>query len=119
MAYHVHGQLVPVGGGDPIDLIRDSMTVGRLESCDIPLRLPNVSKNHCRLTFSKEGFCFIEDLNSTNGVKVNGSRVLKKMLHPDDTITIAKRTYKIEYDAPAGQSALEELMEDDPMSQPL
>jgi adenylate cyclase len=118
MAYHVHGQLVPIGGGDPIPLIREIMTLGRLEGCDIPLRLPNVSKNHCRFSFQK-GFWFIEDLNSTNGVKVNGSRVLKKILHPDDEITIAKRIYKIEYDPPVGQSALEELMEDDPLSQPL
>jgi adenylate cyclase len=118
MAYHVHGELVPIGGGDPIPLIRETLIVGRLDSCYIPLRLPNVSKKHCRLCFLN-GFWFIEDLGSTNGVKVNGSRVTKKILHPEDTITIAKRTYRVEYDPPVGQSALEELMEDDPLSQPL
>src|SRR3984957_4272837 len=118
MAHEVHGELVPVGGGDPIPLIRELLVVGRLESCDIPLKLPNVSKKHCRLEF-RDGFWFIEDLGSTNGVKVNGTRVTKKRLTPEDTITIAKRTYKIDYDPPINQNALEELMEDDPLSQPL
>ncbi len=119
MAHRVHGQLVPVGGGDPIPLIRETMIVGRLESCDIRLRQPNVSKNHCRLEFDN-GVWFLEDLGSTNGVKVNGSRIAtRKVLHPDDTITIAKRHYKIEYEMPVGTRAQEEILEDDLMAQPL
>jgi len=119
MAHRIHGQLIPVGGGDPIPLIRESLTIGRLESCDICLRLPNVSKTHCRLIFHN-GFWWIEDQGSTNGVKVNGVKVTRKILHPEDTITIAKRTYAIDYEPPVGgQNALEELLEDDPLSQPL
>jgi adenylate cyclase len=118
MAHRVHGQLIPISGGDPIPLIRESLTVGRLESCDIPLRLPNVSKTHCRLIFHN-GLWWIEDMGSTNGVKVNGIRVTRKVLHPEDTITIAKRTYTIDYTPPVGQNALDEVLEDDPMSQPL
>jgi adenylate cyclase len=118
MAHLVHGQLIPVGGGDPIPLIREVLTVGRLESCDIRLRQPNVSKSHCRLIYHN-GFWWIEDMGSTNGIKVNGIRVSRKILHPDDTVTIAKRTYTVDYTPPVGQSALEEMLEDDPMSQPL
>lgn len=119
MAHQVNGQLVPSGGGDVIPLIREELIVGRLDSCDIPLRFPNVSKKHCRLRFEK-GFWYIEDMGSTNGVKVNGNRVQKKLLHPGDTITIAKRTYTIEYEEPVGR-ALEEILEDeeDILSQPL
>lgn len=119
MAHRVHGQLVPKGGGDPIPLIREQLVLGRLDSCDIPMRFPNVSKRHCRLSF-EDGIWWIEDLGSTNGVKLNGTRIsTKRVLHPDDKITIAKREFTIEYDAPVGQSALEELMEDDILSQPL
>jgi len=83
------------------------------------LRLPNVSKTHCRLIFHN-GFWWLEDMGSTNGVKVNGVKVQRKILHPEDTITIAKRTYSIDYEPPVGgQNALEELLEDDPLSQPL
>ena len=118
MSLEANGELVPVGGGDPIPLARDVLTVGRRESCDVCLRFPNVSGLHCQLTF-QDGYWYISDLNSTNGVKVNGVRVQKKMLRPGDELTIAKRRYTIQYTAPvAGQRALEEI-EDDILSQSL
>ncbi len=113
-----NGELVPVGGGDPIPLIRETMTIGRRDSCDIPLRLPNVSGLHCELSF-RDGFWWIRDLNSTNGVKVNSVRVDKKLVQPGDMITIAKRNFKLEYTLPSGRSAVDELAEDDILSRPL
>jgi len=113
-----HGELVPVGGGDSIPLIRDILTIGRRESCDIPLRRPNVSGLHCELSF-RDGFWWIRDLGSTNGVKVNGTRVDKKLVQPGDTITIAKLHYKVEYTLPSGRQAVDELAEDDILSRPL
>jgi len=118
MANEVKGELNPLGGGDRIPLLRDEMIVGRRESCDIPLRFPNVSSVHCKLTFT-DGYWFIQDLNSTNGIKVNGLRVQRKVLLPGDEITIAKRKYIIQYTLAAGRRALEEIMEDDVMSQSL
>ncbi|MER3416734.1 MAG: forkhead-associated protein [Gemmataceae bacterium] len=112
------GELIPIGGGDPIPLVRDQMIIGRRESCDICLRFPNVSGIHCQLTF-KDGYWFIQDLNSTNGVKVNGLRVLRKVLLPGDEISIAKRRFTIHYTLAAGRRALEEIMEDDIMSEGL
>jgi len=118
MSLEANGELIPVGGGDPIPLIRDYLTIGRRESCDIPLRYPNVSSQHCLLTY-REGYWEICDLGSTNGIKVNGARVQKKALRPGDEITIAKRRYTIEYQLTAGRAAMEEIMEDDVMAQPL
>jgi adenylate cyclase len=112
------GELVPVGGGDTIPLIRETLTIGRRESCDICLRLPNVSGLHCELS-NKDGYWYIRDLGSTNGTKVNGARVQQKLLHPGDKITIAKRHWTIEYTLKAGQRAMEEMMEDDIMGQSL
>jgi pSer/pThr/pTyr-binding forkhead associated (FHA) protein len=112
MARQINGELLPVGGGDPIPLIRERLVIGRRESCDICLRLPNVSGMHCELNFRK-GFWWLRDLGSTNGVKVNGNRVLEKLLHPADTITIAKRSFTIDYKPPVGQRALEEILEDE------
>jgi pSer/pThr/pTyr-binding forkhead associated (FHA) protein len=115
-----NGKLVPVGGGDAIPLIRDQLTMGRRESCDICLRFPNVSGLHCELTF-QDGYWAIRDTGSTNGVKVNGTRVQKKALHPGDVITIAKRSYTIEYNLVIGKQALAELMDEteDLMDMPL
>jgi len=111
MSVEAKGELVPVGGGDAIPLIRDTLVLGRRESCDIPLRFPNVSGMHCELSF-RDGYWYIRDLNSTNGVKVNGTRVQLKLLHPNDEITIAKRRYQIRYDLQAGRRAMEEIEED-------
>jgi len=119
MSQGCNGELVPVGGGDPIPLIRPQLTLGRRESCDICLRFPNVSGIHCELYF-KDGHWAIRDRNSTNGIKVNGIRVHKKTLHPQDTITIAKRHYTIDY-VPTLVQRMEEILEEeeDILSQPL
>ncbi len=111
MSVEVNGELIPAGGGDAIPLIRETLSLGRRESCDIPLRYPNVSGLHAELSF-KDGYWYIRDLNSTNGVKVNGMRVQQKLLHPGDEITIAKRRYTLQYTLVAGKRALEEIEED-------
>jgi adenylate cyclase len=114
----IKGELHPLGGGNIIPLIRDEMVIGRRESCDIPMPFPNVSSVHCKLTY-QDGYWFIQDLNSTNGVKVNGFRVIRKVLLPGDELSIAKRKYIVRYTLAAGRRALEEIMEDDVMSQTL
>ena len=111
MSHEAHGELVPAGGGDAIPLVRAVMTVGRRESCDICMKFPNISGIHCELSF-KDGYWFVRDLNSTNGVKVNGTRVTSKMVYPKDEIAIGKRSYVIHYELPAGKRALEEIEED-------
>ncbi len=111
MSHEINGELVPVGGGDPIPLIREKLVVGRRESCDIPMRFPNISGRHCELNY-RNGYWFIRDLGSTNGVKVNGTRVQEKLLHPSDKIAIGKRVYMINYELPAGRVAQEEVEED-------
>jgi adenylate cyclase len=115
---HVYGELVPVGGGDTIPLIRESLTVGRRPSCDICLRFPNVSGVHCEFAH-RNGYWYVRDLNSTNGVKVNGLRVEEKLLHPGDEVAIANRRFAIRYELPADRSAPEEVVEEDLMSRPL
>jgi pSer/pThr/pTyr-binding forkhead associated (FHA) protein len=111
MSFEPNGELIPVGGGDAIPLVRPNLTIGRRDSCDIPLRFPNISGLHCELVF-KDGCWIIRDLNSTNGIKVNGVKVPKKVLHPGDTIAIAKRHFTIEYTATIGSEAMAEIMEE-------
>lgn len=93
------GELIPLGGGDPIPLLKDTLRVGRRENCDIVLRFPNVSAHHCVLSVD-EGYWFIKDLNSRNGVKVNGRRVnadCRKRIDPGDTVAIARHKYELVY----------------------
>ena len=118
MNYQVHGELQPIGGGDAIPLLREVLTLGRRESCDICLRYPNISSVHAQMSF-RNGYWYIRDMNSTNGVKVQGLRVQEKLLHPRDEVTIGKRKYIIDYELPADRRALDEVVEEDIMSQSL
>ncbi len=93
------GELIPVGGGDPIPLLKPKLRVGRRESCDIVLRFANVSAHHCLMTVD-EGYWFVKDLNSRNGVKVNGVRLqgdTRKRLDPGAELSIAKHKYEVIY----------------------
>ncbi len=113
MADVANGELVPTGGGDTIPLLRPVMTVGRRDMCDIKLEFPNISGIHCELYF-RDGYWSVRDLNSTNGIKVNGLRVQSRPLKPGDEIAIGKRRYTIQYNlAPSAQQELEALLAED------
>src|SRR5262245_10074633 len=100
----MYGELMPVGGGDPIPLLKTDLLVGRRESCDICLRFANVSAHHCQLT-CKGGYWYIKDLNSRNGTKVNGRRIVQKRIDPGDTVSVAKHSYELMY-SPAELGAI-------------
>jgi predicted component of type VI protein secretion system len=95
----MYGELIPVGGGDPIPLLKKQLQIGRRENCDIVLRFANVSAEHCTLTV-EEGYWFVRDSNSRNGVKVNDVRVApdsRKRLDPGDVLSVAKHEYEVQY----------------------
>ena len=92
----MYGKLLPVGGGDPIPLLKKDLLVGRRESCDIVLRFSNVSAHHCQLS-NVGGYWYVRDKKSRNGVKVNGVRVTEKRVDPGDVLSIAKHKYEVKY----------------------
>ncbi len=113
--------LVPEGGGDPIPLQRENLTVGRRESCDICLKFPNISSLHCEFVH-RSGYWMVKDKGSTNGIKINGTRLTQRALRPGDEVAIANRKYKIHYEiTPEAEVALEKTLDDqeDFMSQSL
>ena len=57
-----------------VPLVRDEITIGRKEGNTIRLTERNVSRRHARLR-KQNGSFYIEDLNSYNGVKINGRRI--------------------------------------------
>jgi adenylate cyclase len=100
----MYGELLPVGGGDPIPLLKKNLLVGRRESCDIVLRFSNVSAHHCQLTLNA-GYWHVRDMQSRNGVKINGIRVTDKRVDPGDILSIAKHSYEVRY-SPADLGAV-------------
>lgn len=70
-----------------VELRREETIIGRTSECDIPLPSNNVSRKHACVGFRNEEY-HIKDLNSTNGVYVNGVRVDKCVLRNLDQIEI-------------------------------
>lgn len=110
-----YGELVPCGGGDSIPLFKRKLLIGRRSHCDVVLNFPNISSQHCELELLN-GYWFVKDLNSSNGIKVNDIRCESKFLHPGDVLSIAKHRYEIVYTA-LGEAPVEE--EEDPFARGL
>jgi pSer/pThr/pTyr-binding forkhead associated (FHA) protein len=88
-------RLVPVEGGTPIEINKDLMLVGRKEDCDLRIDHKSISKLHCVLVRS-DGLLLLRDLGSTNGTRVNGQRVRRAALLPNDQLQIASLKYTVE-----------------------
>jgi predicted component of type VI protein secretion system len=66
--------------------------LGRDLANDIPIPDVEISRRHARI-FLQGNLVFIEDLGSTNGTFVNGTRISSpKELHQGDVITLAENT---------------------------
>ena len=82
-----------------------TLTLGRDPRNDIVIDHPQVSRRHARLTRQNNAWV-IEDLDSTNGTFVNGTRLTEpRALTEGDTIELSEAvllTYRKEVPAPEG-----------------
>lgn len=70
------------------NLDRDEILIGRESSCDVVLPDPGVSRRHAAIRRDQSGW-ILEDLNSANGLLVNGQQVEgHTSLREKDVITI-------------------------------
>ena len=98
----MRAKLVPLDGGTPVELAKDLTLVGRNEDCDLRLDHKSVSKLHCILVRT-EGLVLVRDLGSTNGTRVNGQRVRRAALLPNDNLAIATFRYKVAFGDDEGE----------------
>ena len=98
----MRAQLIPLEGGQPIAIVKDMTLVGRKDSCDLRIDHKSVSKMHCVIV-KTDGLLLIRDLGSTNGTRVNGTRVRRAALLPNDQLAIAHFKFKVDFgpDLPA------------------
>lgn len=88
-------QLVPLDGGEAVTINKDITVVGRQsEHCDLVLTRKSVSKIHCVIA-KTDGLLFVRDLDSTNGTKVNGQRIVRGALLPGDQLAFAGEKFKV------------------------
>jgi hypothetical protein len=73
--------------GTTHELDKAQMLIGRSRDCDIQLADPNVSRRHAEIRQEGAAYWAI-DLDSTNGMEVNGRRQKRAKLRQGDRITL-------------------------------
>ena len=68
--------------------------IGRAPGCEIQVESSSVSRHHALLHMSSRDV-IIEDLNSTNGVLVNGRKVSRQPLNDGDLLTIGDAQFRM------------------------
>ena len=94
----IASRLVITGGakeGLQIDLPEEILSIGRSSDSGLIIRDDYTSTNHARLLRSEKGW-ILEDLDSTNGTLLDGSRVASPTQVPLNTpVTIGTTTFEL------------------------
>jgi len=89
-----------------------SVTVGRASTNEIHLpNEPKSSRQHCRISQTSNGF-ILEDLESSNGTKVNGVKVMRQSLRHGDTIQIGQTRLVFDKEGEASHEAAPDTLND-------
>ncbi|MEI6663267.1 MAG: DUF3662 and FHA domain-containing protein [Actinomycetes bacterium] len=79
-----------VAAGQRIELTGSGIVLGRSRSCDVVLEDTNASRRHAAVRPAAGGWA-VEDLGSTNGVSVNGTRISGQcLLSPGDVVSLGR-----------------------------
>jgi hypothetical protein len=85
--------LLQIDGEERVFPLGRRTTVGRTLDNDISLDTGFISRHHAVL-LSSSRHTILEDLNSTNGVRVNGRRIVRQVLHDGDMLTIGTTEFR-------------------------
>jgi pSer/pThr/pTyr-binding forkhead associated (FHA) protein len=94
----MRAQLVPMEGGPPLEIVKEMTLIGRQDDCDVRLDHKSVSKMHC-VVVKTDGLLLLRDLGSTNGTRVNGTRVRRAALLPNDRLSVANFHFRVLFGA--------------------
>ncbi len=94
------GRLVVLNGdfeGMVYALTSDETLIGRNPNTDITLLDDGISREHALILFDEsDGGYVIEDLQSTNGTKVNGKRIRSATLVAEDEIQVGATCFQFQ-----------------------
>jgi pSer/pThr/pTyr-binding forkhead associated (FHA) protein len=97
-------QLVSLNEGSNILLDKPILLIGRHPECDILIDSRKVSRRHCCIAQVGD-YLVVRDLASTNGIRINGVRVLEGRLKANDELTIGGNSYRVSWDLLPGSSS--------------
>jgi FHA domain len=81
-------ELIRIENGQPVTHVLSRRTrIGRAAGCELQIDSSSVSRHHALVLVGPRE-TIIEDLNSTNGVLVNGRKVSRQLLNDGDALTI-------------------------------
>ncbi|HXN80559.1 MAG TPA: FHA domain-containing protein, partial [Steroidobacteraceae bacterium] len=81
------------GGREVVHVLGRKTSVGRTPDNDLQIDAKYISRHHAVLLVGPV-HTFIEDLNSTNGVQVNGRRITRHTLKDGDTVLFGRAQYR-------------------------
>ena len=91
-------QLLALDNGPSILLDKPILLLGRHPECDIQIDSRKISRRHCCIAQVSD-YLVVRDLGSTNGIRINGVRVIEGRLASGDELTIGNSRYKVRWDA--------------------
>jgi len=97
-------ELVRIDCEQPITFVLARRTrIGRAPGCELQIDSQSVSRNHAMILKSAREL-IVEDLNSTNGVQVNGRKVTRHLLTDGDVLTVGEIQFRcvLKFKAPEG-----------------
>src|SRR5438477_4512415 len=89
-------QLMALTEGPNILLDKPILLLGRHPECDIQIESRKISRRHCCIA-QVEDYLVVRDLGSTNGIRINGVRVLEGRLKGEDELAIASHLYRVSW----------------------
>jgi pSer/pThr/pTyr-binding forkhead associated (FHA) protein len=89
-------QLVALTEGINISLEKPIILIGRHQECDIQIPSRKISRRHCCIALVADHLV-IRDLGSTNGIRINGVKVVEGNLRPNDELTIGNMRYQFRW----------------------
>ena len=95
-------QLLALTDGPNIPLDKPIVLLGRHQECDIQLASRKVSRRHCCIAQVND-YLVVRDLGSTNGIRINGIRVLEGSLNEGDELTIGNHRFQVEWNGQQGK----------------
>jgi hypothetical protein len=107
-------QLVSLTEGPSILLDKPIVLLGRHQECDIQIGSRKISRRHCCLA-QVHDYLVVRDLGSTNGIRINGIRVVEGSLRTGDELMIGNQRYQLQWTAnpndpvPASKPAVKKM----------